>query len=117
VTTVSPGFDATGKLWGVLNYVPPQPGSTTIPPWSDAATIDPQNGSMSNTGSIIGPIDLQTQFFGELKGLAIVAPTCDAGAAADATPALSPQALGLFAGLLALAGAAGTRLRRRRPTR
>ena len=34
-------FDDDGTLWAVLNYVPPAPGSTTVPDWSDLATIDP----------------------------------------------------------------------------
>jgi hypothetical protein len=117
VTTVSPGFDASGKLWSVLNYVPPPQGSTSIPPWSDAATIDASSGVLRNTGSIVGPSDLQSEFFGELKGLAIVPPSCVAGANPVSVPALPPKGLALLAGLLALGAAAGTRLKRRRQSR
>ena len=118
VTTVSPAFDASGKLWSILSYVPPQQGTTEIPPWSDLASINAATGSLINTGNITGPSDLQTEFYGELRGLALMPPVCGSaggpGAATDATPSLSPW------GLLALAASmsllAGTRLRRRRPT-
>jgi len=114
VTTVSPGFDATGKLWSILGYVPPPQGTTTFPPWSDLASLDLSKGTLTNTGPITGPTDLQVDFAGGLKGLAIVPPVCSGGGAisVDPTPSLSLQGLLTLAGSLLLL--AGTRLRRRR---
>jgi hypothetical protein len=109
VTTASPGFDASGQLWAILDYVPPKPGSTTISEWSDLAKLDPTTGTLTNTGSITGPVDLQ--YIG-LKGLAITSPACVIHRPGDATPALSLPGLGLLSTLMLLV--AGTRLRRRR---
>jgi hypothetical protein len=114
ITTASPAFDGSGKLYQILAYVPPKPGTTVIPPWSDLAEVDGASGNLTNTGNITGPSDLQTEFYGDLKGLAIAPTVCTAGATAtDPTPALSPASTTLLILLLGLL--AGTRLRRHRP--
>jgi hypothetical protein len=110
VTVASPGFDASGRLWVVLDYVPPQPGVTTVPLWSDLASLDAGRGTLNNTGPITGPVDLQQI---GLKGLAIVPPICAAPVQAAPTPAMSSRGLAALIGLMLLL--AGTRLRRRRP--
>jgi hypothetical protein len=109
ITTASPGFDAAGQLQAILDYVPPEPGITTVPMWSDLAVLDASSGSLNNTGVITGPADLQ--FIG-LKGLAIAAPVCAATRPGDPTPTLSVPALGVLIALMMLV--AGTRLRQRR---
>jgi len=111
VTAASPGFDASGQLWVVLDYVPPQPGVTTVPLWSDLASLDASRGSLNNTGAITGPTDLQ--YIG-LKGLAITPPICAAAPAQAASiPAITARGLAVLIALLALL--AGTRLHRHRP--
>lgn len=110
VTTASPGFDASGRLWLVLDYVPPQPGVPTVPIWSDLASLDASRGTLNNTGPITGPVDLQ--YIG-LKGLAITPPVGNAPVGAASTPTLSSFGLGLLIALVMLL--AGTRLGRRRP--
>lgn len=107
VTTASPGFDASGKLWLVLSYVPPQPGTVTIPEWSDLASLDVDTGALVNTGNITGPAVLQTSFYGELKGLALLSPTCTAAAESGvpSTPTLPLKGLVFLIVLLTLFGA------------
>ena len=110
ITTASPGFDASGQLWAILDYVPPQPGVIKVMEWSDLASLDANSGTLSNTGAITGPADLQ--FIG-LKGLAIAAPVCSASRPGDPTPTMSLTGLGFLIALLMLV--AGTVLLRRRP--
>lgn len=112
VSAASPAFDATGQLWVVLDYVPPQSGSTT-PDWSDLARSD-ASGTLTNVGAITPANSQSTNDLQQigLRGLAIVAP---AAATVDSTPALSINAMLSLAALLALI--AGTRLRRRHPMR
>jgi len=116
ITTASPAFDSAGNLFSILAYVPPEPGQTKIPPWSDLASLDLKTGTLTNTGNIVGPPDLQSEFYGDLKGLAIVPPACGGGGgggvATDPTPGLS--SLGKLLLMSLLAAVAGTRLRRRR---
>ena len=115
ITTTSPGFDDAGKLWAVLDYVPPPSGPS--PDWSDLAQIRTDNGKLTTVGSIT-PSDAKwagdLQQIG-LKGLAIPSNICAALPAGPvvSTPALSWQALLALAGLLAAAG--GTWARRRHP--
>jgi len=35
ITAASPGFDGSGQLWAVLDYVPPQSDSDPVAEWSD----------------------------------------------------------------------------------
>lgn len=111
VTTASPGFDASGKLWVVLDYVPPPPGQS--PQWSDLAS-GTATGALTNEGAITAAAGRSADdlaFIG-LKGLAIV-PPAGGGNQTDPTPALSWLGMASL-GLLLLAFA-GTHLRRHRP--
>jgi hypothetical protein len=105
ITTTSPAFDATGRLWAVLNYVPPPQGQTSFPEWSDLAQINLGNASLTDTGPITGDADFQTNFYGSLKGLAIASSCTAAVAATSQLPTLSWPALGL---LVLLVGAFAT---------
>lgn len=116
ITVASPAFDASGKLWSILDYVPPLSG-TTIADWSDLATIDAGTGTLTNLGSILptGAIadpSYQDLFQVGLKGLAIRGAVCASAGNADSTPTLSSWAL--LALILMVAMIAGTRLTERR---
>lgn len=120
ITTASPGFDASGKLWTVLDNVPPLPPTQT-PQWSTLATIS-ATGALAAVGDITTPAGLkypatvtQLPYVG-IKGLAITSPCNVAKAAAlDPAPATSPLSLSALI-LLVLLGA-GTSWRRRRQTK
>lgn len=121
VTTVSPGFDSTGQMWAVLDYVPPQPGNTAVAAWSDLARLSVTSGALSNLGSITPPrpIDSKSPAYNNLyqiglKGLAIPSGICAATAANSPTPTLSWR--GILALTVLLALVAGTRLLRWRPS-
>ena len=121
VTTVSPGFDSTGQMWAVLDYVPPQPGNTAVAAWSDLAKLSVTSGALSNLGSITPPrpIDSKSPAYNNLyqiglKGLAIPSGICAATAANSPTPTLSWR--GILALTVLLALVAGTRLLRWRPS-
>lgn len=109
INSVSMSFDEAGTLWAVLNYVPPAPGSTTVPDWSDLAKIDPASGNVTMVGSITGPESLRQV---GMKGFAIGPPRCVTGAIGPiSAPVGSPPWL---AGLgLLLVIVAGSALRRR----
>ena len=109
INSVSMSFDDEGTLFAVLNYVPPAPGSTMVPDWSDLATIDPSSGALTIIGPITGPDSLSQV---GMKGFAIGPPRCIAGnliphRAPIGTP---PWLAGL---VLLLVAAAGWRLRHR----
>lgn len=113
ITTTSPGFDATGRLWAVLNYIPPPQGQSTFAEWSDLAQINLSTGALDNTGSITGDAEFQTDFYGSLKGLAI-ASSCTAAVAATAQlPTLSWPALAVL--ILLVGGFAAIQFSRRYP--
>jgi hypothetical protein len=120
ITTASPGFDTHGKLWSVLDNVPPLPPTQT-PQWSTLATIG-TNGALNAVGDITTPGGLkypsnvtQLPYVG-IKGLAIASPCAVAKTAAlDSAPATSPASL-LTLVLLILFGA-GTSRRRWRHTK
>jgi Repeat of unknown function (DUF6923) len=110
VNSVSMSFDDSGRLWAVLNYVPPAPGSTSVPEWSDLARIDPFTGHVTNLGPITGPASLEQV---GMKGFAVGPPPCGAGLGAPvAAPVGSP---GWLAGLAALLVAAAGWTKHRRP--
>ncbi len=105
ITTTSPGFDATGQLWAVLGYVPPETDTSPIPEWSDLAKLNTASGTLTNTGPITGSVEFRDDFYGNLKGLALTNACVAGGAVAAATvslPALSWQALLALIVLLAL---------------
>jgi hypothetical protein len=109
VNSVSMSFDDKGTLWAVLNYVPPAPGSTTVPDWSDLAKINVSSGEVTIVGPITGP-DALRQI--GMKGFAVGPPRCVAGSGpAFTAPVGSPPWLAVLAGLLVLL--AGWTLRRR----
>jgi hypothetical protein len=109
INSVSMSFDDDGTLWAVLNYVPPAPGSTLVPDWSDLATIDPNTGEVTVIGPITGPEALREV---GMKGFAIGPPRCVAGATPVATaPVGTPPWLMLLG--VVLIGAAGMAMRRR----
>lgn len=108
INSVSMSFDDAGTLWAVLNYVPPAPGSTVVPDWSNLAKIDPNTGEVTIVGPITGPEDLRQV---GMKGFAIGPPRCVAGATPVArAPVGTPPWLVLLGAVLV--GAAGMRLRR-----
>lgn len=102
INTVTMSFDAQGKLWAVLNYIPPAPGSTSNPDWSDLATIDPQTGKMAIVGPITGPSSLAGT---GIKGFTLGPTQCN-GSVSDpvSAPVASAWMLTLLGALLAAAG-------------
>ncbi len=122
ITTASPGFDATGALWLVVDNVPPLPPTQT-PQWSTLTTIS-SKGALASVGDITAPTGMkypstatQLPYVG-IKGLAITSPCNVAKAPAaivDPTPATSPISLSALVLLVLLA--AGTSYRRRRQTK
>lgn len=120
ITTASPGFDSTGQLWAILDYVPPQPGNTAIAPWSDLAQLSLTNGALTDLGTITPPAPIDTQsptysnlFQIGLKGLAIPSGVCAPAGNFASIPALSWRGIAALIVLMLLLG--GTQLRRRRP--
>jgi len=109
INSVSMSFDDAGTLWAVLNYVPPAPGSTLVPDWSDLATIDPNTGEVTVIGPITGPEALREV---GMKGFAIGPPRCVAGATPVANAPVGTPPWLLLLGVV-LVAAAGTTLRRR----
>ena len=109
INSVSMSFDDDGTLWAVLNYVPPAPGSTTVPDWSDLATIDPTTGEMTVIGPITGPEDLRQV---GMKGFAIGPPRCVAGATPVASAPVGTPPWLILLGVV-LVGAAAATLRHR----
>jgi hypothetical protein len=109
INSVSMSFDADGKLWAVLNYVPPAPGSTTVPDWADLATIDVATGKLTIVGPITGPESLRQL---GMKGFAIGPPRCTLGGGSAVTaPVGTPPWLLALAGLLVAVSAAALRRR------
>lgn len=115
ITVVSPGFDSTGKLWAVLNNIPPGPGVDTLPLWSDLASIT-SGGALTDLGNITGPASLQKQ---GITGLAFGAPVCQGsgGTASNLTPTPAISAPFKAALIVMTVLLAGTTLRRRRRNR
>ncbi|MBA8885145.1 hypothetical protein [Dokdonella fugitiva] len=109
VNSISMSFDETGRLWAVINYVPPEHDNDAIADWSDLATIDPDTGVVHIVGPITGPESLRKV---GIKGFTTGAGPCAAGAAPAAAPVGTPLALGVLALLLV---AAATLHRRRQP--
>lgn len=109
INSVSMSFDDKGTLWAVLNYVPPAPGSVSVPDWSDLARINVSSGEITIVGPITGPESLSQV---GMKGFAVGPPRCVAGAGTPiTTPVGSPPWLAGLAGLVVLL--AGWTLRRR----
>jgi len=115
ITTTSLAFDKSGRIWAVLDYVPPQSDSQPVKQWSDLAQLA-ANGALSNLGSITPATSASTadlEYIG-LKGLAIPSGICAVTAALGTTPLLSWPAMAMLIAAFALLG--GTTLRRRRQT-
>lgn len=120
ITTASPGFDPSGQLWAILDYVPPQQGNTAIAPWSDLAQLSLTTGRLTDLGDITPPAPIDTKspaylnlYQIGLKGLAIPGGVCAAAATTASTPALSTRGIAALIALMLLIG--GTWLRRRHP--
>ncbi len=111
ITTSSPAFDASGRLWTVLGYVPPQPGQTVFPEWSDLAQLNLATGALIDTGPITGDAEFHDDFYGNLKGLAISSSCTAAVAATSQLPTLSWPALGVL--MVLLGGFAAVQFSRR----
>lgn len=117
ITTASPGFDTSGRLWSILDNVPPLPPAQT-PQWSTLATIS-SKGALTAVGDITTPTGLkypsnvtQLPYVG-LKGLAITSPCSVAKTAAlDPAPATSPASLLALALLVLFAAGTSRRLQR-----
>jgi hypothetical protein len=111
ITVTSFAFDGSGKIWAVLDYVPPQSDSSPVKQWSDLAQLS-LRGVMNAIGSIT-PAQSQSapdlEYIG-LKGLAIPSGVCAPAPAVASTPALSWYGFAALVLLLALLG--GTRARR-----
>jgi hypothetical protein len=121
ITTISPAFDASGQLWAILDYVPPQQGNALIADWSDLAKLSVASGALTNLGNITppAPVDTNSPTYANLyqiglKGLAIPSGACAAAATTASTPALSTRGIAALIALLLVFG--GTRLRRRHPS-
>lgn len=106
LNSVSMGFDDSGTLWAVLNYVPPVVGDF-VPDWADLATIDPSSGTVTVLGPITGPSSLKQL---GMKGFTTGEGQCGRGSTtAVAAPVGSPAVLALLAALLAGVGLFGVR--------
>lgn len=113
INSISMSFDADGTLWAVLNYIPPEPGTSDYPDWSDLATIDPQSGEIT----IIGPITGNAGLRGiGLRGFALGPSLCTApsGPAPIGAPVDSRWALLLLGALLAGVAVGASRRQRAR---
>jgi len=117
ITTASIGFDANGRLWSILDNVPPLPPQQ-IPEWSTLASVN-TNGAMTSVGDITsasgahGPTNATQLPYVGLKGLAIASP-CAAAQGPGIAPAPAFSAPGLFALIALIALGAGTSRRFRR---
>jgi hypothetical protein len=119
ITTASPGFEANGQLWSILDDVPPLPPQDTQPQWSSLAKIT-SAGSLTVVGDIATASGLkypanvtQLPYVG-LKGLAIASPCAIAApAAADSAPSLTAIGSALLVLLLGLCAGTSPQLRRR----
>ncbi|MBN8481341.1 MAG: hypothetical protein J0L88_07110 [Xanthomonadales bacterium] len=108
IHSVSMSFDAQGRLWAVINYVPPAPGSTSVAEWADLARINRTTGAATVLGTISGPDRLR---YVGVNGLAVGPAPCtstpggDGGTDGPVTlPVRAPWGLlALGLGLLALA--------------
>lgn len=106
LNSVSMSFGEDGTLYAVLNYVPPTTGST-VPDWSDLATIDLATGEMKLLGPIVGPSALQQV---GIKGFTTLPHVCGAILAPVPTPALGPFGLFVLGASIVMLG--GWRARR-----
>lgn len=107
VNSISMSFDADGKLWAVINYVPPQDDSQPTVDWSDLATIDPATGTVTLLGPVTGPESLRQI---GMKGFTVGPTKCTRGSTGThSAPVGSPWALALLGLLLTLAGAGAAR--------
>jgi hypothetical protein len=109
INSLSMSFDDAGTLWAVLNYVPPAPGETLVPDWSDLATIDPNTGEVTVIAPITGPEALRQV---GMKGFAIGPPRCVAGATPVANAPVGTPPWLMLLGVVLIA-AAGMAMRRR----
>lgn len=108
VHNISPGFDASGQLWAILDNNPGY-NTNTIETYSNLAQITNSTGAMNKLGTITGP----TLVTGVgLIGLAIAPPVCDPAGGTFTIPALSPLGMLLLVLSLIALAAVGTRLRR-----
>jgi hypothetical protein len=119
ITTASPGFDSSGKLWSVLDNVPPLPPLNTQPQWSSLAKLD-LHGDLTIVGDITTPSGqkypsnaTQLPYVG-LKGLAIASPCSIAVISTAPAPTLSVIGAAILAVLMAVLAGISARLRRRR---
>lgn len=110
LASASPAFAADGSVLAAFNYVPP-PSGTTVPDWSDLASINTGSGAATILGSITGPASLRGI---GVRGFTIGAPVCKAPPAtanAQVVPVNATWMLWLQGLLLALV--AGFAARRR----
>lgn len=106
VNSVSMGFDASGTLWAVINYMPPENDSKPAVDWADLATINPATGAVTLLGPIQGPESLRQI---GMKGFTVGPPQCARAAEAQPAPVGSPWTLALLGLLLAGVGLGGMR--------
>jgi hypothetical protein len=104
LASASPAFDAQGKAWAMLNYVPPADDKTPPADWSDLASIDPANGLTTIIGPVTGPESLRGI---GIRGFTLGAPICGVVAAPASTyPVPASGRYALVLEWLALAGIA-----------
>jgi hypothetical protein len=120
ITTASPGFDTSGKLWLVIDNVPPLPPLNTQPEWSSLAQVG-ASGSLDILGDIATasgakyPTNATQLPYVGLKGLAIASPCAVAQAPSTTrTPVLSPLGAALLGLLFVVFAGTSLRLRRRK---
>ncbi|WP_300616462.1 hypothetical protein [Dokdonella sp.] len=106
VNSVSMGFDASGTLWAVINYMPPENDSKPAVDWADLATINPATGAVTLLRPIQGPESLRQI---GMKGFTVGPPQCARAAEAQPAPVGSPWTLALLGLLLAGVGLGGMR--------
>jgi hypothetical protein len=116
ISASGPAFDTSGRLWVILDYVPPPNDQPPVPPWSDLASVNPVSGTLTDLGNITatGNSVNDLEFIG-LRGLAIPPSACAFSRPSVVnTPALGWSGISMLVALLVFI--AGTRLPRRRPT-
>lgn len=94
INSIALNFDDGGTLWAVVNYIPPEPGTSDYPDWSDLAMIDPQTGEMT----IVGPITGNSALRGiGLRGFTSAPTSCSA--APPTPPPVNPPSGSATAGV------------------